>query len=205
MRGNLHGHPCRVRAMTLAFMLVGMFLAGVTQATTYFPGADNFNEEWYGGQLKALRERPLCCVQLSAARVVRFLWLRSFHHPVVIRLNELPDGRWRMTVKIGSGAGGYAPRRQLRESQHICRADEVATVLALFDPKSPFWSMPSDEPVSTDGAIEEVHVDGAQWIVEARDNTRYHWVDRFSPESGPIREFGMHLMTLSRQKLGPIY
>lgn len=194
-----------MRAITLAFVLAAVALAEAAQATTYFPGTDDFKEEWYGGQLKALHEDSLCCGGSSDARVVRFLWLRSFHHPVVIRLNELPDGRWKMTVKIGRGAGGYRPRKQLTESERIYRAAEVTRVLALFDRNSPFWSIASDEPVSTDGELQEVHVDGAQWIVEARDTSRYHWVDRFSPESGPIREFGMQLMTLSRQRFGPIY
>jgi hypothetical protein len=54
-------------------------------------------------------------------------------------------------------------------------------------------------------ALVEVHLDGAQWIIAVRDETRYHYVDRFSPQEGPIREPGQQLIALSHQDLGPIY
>ena len=51
------------------------------------------------------------------------------------------------------------------------------------------WSMESDEPlkVTADGGIV-VGADGAQWLLEGADQSRYHFVDRWFHQDDPSFE-----------------
>ncbi|HJZ66445.1 MAG TPA: hypothetical protein VKD70_19120 [Candidatus Acidoferrum sp.] len=55
-----------------------------------------------------------------------------------------------------------------------------------------------DEP-----ALEERNgLDGARWIFEGIKGGKYHVVDRWSPEKGPVRKIGLAMMTkLAKLKL----
>ena len=66
-----------------------------TAADCYFPkGAlqhgnarsDAFEGQWFGEQLSALHEPSLSCGFPGVA--VRFTWLRTFHHPVSVRVTD---------------------------------------------------------------------------------------------------------------------
>ena len=53
-----------------------------------------------------------------------------------------------------------------------------------------------------DGDEKEVHLDGAQWILEGVRNGKYHVVDRWSPEKGdPVRGIGILALKLGRFKI----
>lgn len=200
----------QMRTAAMVLSVVWLLAGCAAAAQRFFPEAPDFQEHWYGGQLQALHEKPLCCETGDHGRVIRFVWLRSFHHPVVIRLTERKPGSWRLVTKIGGGAAGYAPRGTLAEYERAVSSSEVAAVISQVDPTAQFWRMPSAEPPSRTclpdkECLVEVHLDGAQWIIEVRDEARYHYVDRFSPEDGPIRELGARLMALSHQHFGPIY
>lgn len=188
-------------------------LASAADAPRFFPGIDAFHGEWYGKQLQALQEQSLCCNSTERGRVVRFVWLRSFNHPVVIRLNESTNGSWSLVTKVGSGAGGYDPGTLLSQEQRTLSADQVAAMRSLFNPTSWFWSTASAETTTTvakcprDPGKECVTIggDGSQWIVEVRDGDRYHYVDRWSPKDGPMRALGEHIMAVSHQDFGKVY
>ena len=188
-------------------------LASAADAPRFFPGIDAFHGEWYGEQLHALQEQSLCCDTTDRGRVIRFTWLRSFHHPVVIRLNESLNGSWSVVTKIGTGAGGYAPRTILSQAERMLTARHAAAMRSLFNPTSWFWSTVSAQTTNAvancarDPTSECVtlQVDGSQWIVEVRDGDRYHYVDRWSPEQGPLRELGEQIMALSQQDFGKVY
>ena len=89
-----------------------------TAQTTYFPNhafdsdarLNKFLDDWYSQQLRALREPSLLTQSKNQADTsYRFLWLRTFHHPIAVRSDLKPDGSSILTTKIASGAGGYAP------------------------------------------------------------------------------------------------
>jgi hypothetical protein len=202
-----------MRAAAVGLLAGWIAVASAADAPRFFPGIDAFHGDWYGKQLQALQELPLCCDATDRGRVVRFIWLRSFHHPVVIRLNESMNGSWRAVTKIGTGAGGYEPGTILSQAQRTLTADQAATVVSLFNPTSWFWSTMSSTrtasvancPRDPGNECVTIGVDGAQWIVEVRDGDRYHYVDRWSPESGPVRKLGEQLMALSQQDFGKVY
>jgi hypothetical protein len=51
----------------------------------------------------------------------------------------------------------------------------------------------------------DIGLDGSQWLLEAADSHGYHFVDRFSPESGGVRDLGLALLRLTGWEFKPIY
>src|SRR5215471_9631010 len=97
-----------------------VFLVAVvaTAATAdYFPEGSlgdthaehEFAAAWYSKHLAALSEPPLWKVsrQHPAVEEYRFLWLRTFHHPLSVRLTVASDSAGTLTYKETSGKGGY--------------------------------------------------------------------------------------------------
>jgi hypothetical protein len=53
---------------------------------------DAFVREWYSMHLRAMGEPSLSCGLPSEEEVYRFLWLRTFHHPIAVRIVRTADG-----------------------------------------------------------------------------------------------------------------
>jgi hypothetical protein len=54
---------------------------------------DSFLSGWYSKHLKALEEPFLFLEsERSSAESYRFVWLRTFHHPVILRVGIRGDG-----------------------------------------------------------------------------------------------------------------
>lgn len=83
----------------------------------------------------------------------RFLWLRTFHHPVAIRIDVNADGTSRLTKKISSGAGGYAPGK-LIENDTMALTKEQADWFLREIEGNKFWQLPSiqETPGGCDGS-----------------------------------------------------
>jgi hypothetical protein len=200
-----------MRALTAGLLFVWIAQATAADVPQFSPDIGSFKDQWYGKQLQALQERPLCCASGSGGRVIRFLWLRSSHHPVVVRLIEAKHGNWQTVIKVGNGIGGRdpAPDATFTEEEHSLSAAQAAALLAAFEPASWFWSTASEasEKCVADPGTECISVsgDGGQWIFEARDGARYHYVDRFSPNAGPVRNLGERFLALSQRDLGKVY
>ena len=79
----------------------------------------DFEVQWYSGQWRAAQEPSIYEASKSpsaATTTYRFTWLRTFHAPVIVRIDVDPRGRMRLTAKQLSGKGGYAPAMWLRRS-----------------------------------------------------------------------------------------
>jgi hypothetical protein len=159
---------------------------------SYFPpgvlDCDGFTSGWYSKCLRALGEPSLWALSRSdpRAEVYRFLWLRSFHRPVSIRLVLNSDRTASLTSKITSEAGGLEPGTLIHNETIPVGPHQVWLFSAQFL-QSHFWDLPARERPG--GA------DGAGWILEAVADGRYHIVDRWSPpESDPVHMLGMTLM-----------
>jgi len=109
------------------------------------------------------------------------------------------------------GAGGFNPGSVVIDEQRELSAADADRVLAKITHGSEFWMLPESLPrvqsrSLPDGSVElRITSDGAQWIVEVRDGDDYHFVDRWSPEEGLVREIGLLLMSLSKQEFGSVY
>lgn len=183
-----------------------LLVNSVVIAQQYFPNhafdkrddLNNFKVKWYQKPLEALKEPSLW--DLSQARgpdeVYRFLWLRSFHHPVSVRLSISSDGTGTLTTKVCTGAGGYEPGKLIVNRNEKIGADRVKWFLDRIDEQQ-YWSLPTEEEDPN-----TIGLDGAQWVLEAVKNGNYKVVDRWSPEKGPIKNLGLILvLDFARLKL----
>lgn len=161
----------------------------------------DFDANWYGLVWRAAQERSLyeASGKWSSAdrRSVRFTWLRTFHPPVVVRIDETAPHQFRLTAKeLGEGKGGYSggpiTRRVTRdltpaEGAQVERALSADRVLSL--------------PQTGCGRDS----DGAMWIIDANDHGSYRFVQRWRPTEGPVRRFGDLMLDLTGWTLEPRY
>jgi len=141
-------------------------------------------EDWYGGQLRAMGETQLCEGGGDhVGTTFRLTWIPSFHPSVTVRVITAPDG-YRLIGKILNGAGGYEPGSVAHETTIALSVGDVSILTQRFA-EARFWELPTiPAPDSTIG------LDGAQWILEGLSAGRYHVVDRWSPEpAGPDGAF----------------
>jgi hypothetical protein len=185
--------------LTIAFAVLVAPAQVSRPPVKYFPDAsldlrrDHFKRDWYSAQLDALQEPSLYqMAKASNSESYRFLWLRTFHHPVAVRVDVKPDGTGMLTVKITTGAGGYRPGTISENRSQLLSKKQIATFLAMVDDVQ-FWKAPN--PVD-----DQRGTDGSQWIIEGVKDGRYHVVDRWSPTSGVARQLGS-LMVFDLAKL----
>jgi hypothetical protein len=123
----------------------------------------------------------------------RFLWLRSFHQPIAIRLTIRPDGTAQLTGIEMSGKGGYDPGIVATTQIIEISQDQTHQFQDLLQ-TTEYWSMPT-----VDVRLHEERIrDGAEWILEGARDGCYHVVARLSPQNGTYREACLYLLKLSK-------
>jgi hypothetical protein len=176
----------------MQILLVLFFAFTLTAETAYFAKGvlglgdqeDQFRASWYGRNLRALQEPSLFALtKTPSSESYRFLWLRTFHHPVSVRVDCKPDGSSIVIAKITSGAAGYDPGIVSQTSSHTMTKEQTQAFLKHVAAAN-FWQMPSQD-------YERGGADGAQWVIEGVKNGNYHLVDRWTPESGAVHDLGM--------------
>lgn len=155
-----------------------------------------FLAEWFSARLLAMEEPSLW--ELSNHRVMpvyRFLWLRTFHSPVSVRLNANDDGTATAEIKVGSGLAGFGPGQPT--SQATAAIPERDTYLFLEKVRATdFWSLPT-----YDG---QGGLDGSEWIIEGVQERKYHLVRRWTPRGGGCRVLGLaFLFELGKLEIPP--
>jgi hypothetical protein len=147
---------------------------------------DQFKADWYSQELKVLEEPSLLQVAGNpSAESYRFLWLRTFRHPVAIRLDMRRDGIGVLTTKVASGTGGFKPGHLVENTSRPLTREQTQAFLARAK-KVDFWLLPSH-------VNDQTGTDGSQWIIEGVKEGKYHIVDRWSPREGAVRELGVTL------------
>ncbi len=153
------------------------------------PKGDTFRTNWYTKHLKALDEPSLWALSRSDSRatVYRFLWLRSFHHPVSVRLIIEHDRSGKLVTKITGGAGGYEPGSLiLNESKPVGK--QLTTHFLSQIVGTHFWELETDR--------QPGGLDGSQWILEGVSDGHYQIIDRWSPgPKDPLRTLAVTLMS----------
>jgi hypothetical protein len=182
------------------------FPPGVLDTT---PQGHELKAGWYGKQLKALHEPSLWELSRNDPKVeaYRFLWLRSLHHPVAVRLVVRQGGSGWMHVRMTSGQSGYETGRIIRYGVSWLTKSKTQSLVAALA-AADFWNLPTLVGVNEarpglDGTVG-IGLGGAQWVVEGVKDGRYHVVDRWSPGSeDPVREIGMLSLKLGRFRVRP--
>lgn len=187
----------------------GANIAGVSNADTllapsnnkqyYFPfkvagdsgasGIDTFENKWYSVQLFAMKE-PVIYSGKSENEIYRFTWLRSFHHPIAIRV-EKHEETYILTWKMCNGAGGYRPGKLIVYKQLIIDKANWSEFKSQID-QMDFWNLKTHQKV--------FGCDGAEWILEGKKGNSYHIVDRWSDE-GPAEYYKCCKYLLSLTKI----
>ena len=195
-------HPVRLSSVLLLFFATCCF----GQAIAYFPDhvlgddarVEKFKVDWYSKGLTALHEPSLWEESKNhKTPIYRFLWLRSFHHPVSVRLDVQSDSTGLVTTKVTSGQGGYSPGKIIENQIRKLTREQTRWFLDLVD-EVKFWDLPTNPPKESD----VIGVDGAQWIVEGVRDAQYHIVDRWSPDKGEVHTLGITmLIDLAKLKL----
>jgi hypothetical protein len=184
------------------------FVASVAilcQTQQYFPAGSlgatasqhQFRADWYSKHLIALREHSLLTQsrEQTAGEIYRFLWLRTFHHPICVRLSIRRDGTAVLTSKETNGKGGYQPGKLIHTTTRELSKEEVRSLRERFD------SVVSRQP-PTKRDDASVGLDGAQWIFEASQMGSYRVVDRWSPPTGdPVHALGTMLLDMADFRL----
>jgi hypothetical protein len=138
--------------------------------TVYFPkGADNSDPK----HLAAMEEPSLYERRTDkAVEQYRFLWLRTFHRPIAVRIQKNSKGILLRIVRL-SGAGGYEPGHIEHDERFALTTNHWDGFLKLLD-KSAFWHMPTAEE-------DAGGFDGSRWVLEGQAAGTYHVVDRWTP------------------------
>jgi hypothetical protein len=137
---------------------------------------------------------------LVAANVesYRFLWLRSFHPGISVRIWKCSLGYCLTAKQLDSVDryvdGKFVPSAKLAvNNSRPLSADDWDRFLSLLD-RSYFWSLPT-----VDGG--PMANDGAEWLLEGAIGSKYHLVDRQSPQTGDYRDACLYLLKLSELKV----
>jgi hypothetical protein len=150
----------------------------------------DFRARWYASQLRALGEPTLSeNTSGNAESTYRFTWLRTFDHPIAIRIIVHSNGAGTLTAKVADGTGGYKLGNLIANSTREIDVKKIRHLRELLRTLD-FWNMPP-EPAPNEKVAE---LDGAQWIFEASNEGNYHVIDRWSPRSGPVRELGLYMV-----------
>lgn len=170
-----------------------------TSSSSYFPRdpqsqrewPGQFRTDWYTKHLTAMKEAPLSFPDEQVRESYRFLWLRSFHNPVAVRLWKTDTEQF-ISVRETSGAGGYEPGDLILMTQRKLSQDEWDAFMRVLE-YACYWEQPTEE--------DDAGLDGARWILEGFREGRYHSVDRWTPQRGSFYEVCLYMLKLSRLKI----
>ena len=158
--------------MLVAFLA----LSRLSAESVYFP-EELAADGWYEKFLVAMKEPPLYRPPTDTrAEQYRFLWLRSFHKGIAVRVAKADAGVTLRVVRV-AGQGGYEPGDIEQDQTIDVTAQDWAAFKRLLE-EADFWQLPREEK------MDEIVLDGSQWILEGRLENRYHVVDRWTPVSG---------------------
>ena len=169
----------------------GVVFRSDTSADGYFPapGIDPLLGRRYGRTLLEMGEPPFPGAQLPGnVRVLRFLWARSFHPTIAVRIvrraghcrvtttvQALPETTWgapdsmRIQTALSTQPGAILRRDSTDVAVHACENLEQDLIASGLWTTTPF--------------DDHRGVDGTGWIFEAMDSRGHHVMERWSPDS----------------------
>ncbi|MEE8522435.1 MAG: ankyrin repeat domain-containing protein [Thermoanaerobaculia bacterium] len=135
----------------------------------------------------------------------RFLWIRTFDEPLMVRVDGRANGSAVLTAAILDGQGGYEFGLPGHRVTRVVKPRRWRAFRELVEAAA-FWQLPA-----VARPFDAVVLDGASWALEGRRNGGCHVVWRYSPApDGPWADFRrLCRMLLDLAKLGstarPVY
>ena len=137
---------------------------------TFTSSAANLQVAWYSRDMYQLGETPLWPPSADNENTYRFTYLGAFTGPRAVTLTVLPDGGGKIRMSVLDES-----RDRVKSEQTLTvPKDRVSDFLRRLD-GAHFWEM----------ATESQHrgFDGAEWIMEGVQESRYHIAVRWCPDS----------------------
>jgi hypothetical protein len=189
------------------------------------PNVDSFVQDWYSSALYSFNE-PRLFQDYLGHNIYRFLWLRSFHRPVVFVLQQKDGCVWLNTKMLDrqprfhdDRIGGVPKDDQyeyITEGFFVDK-NEPDLLVRIADRKANIVynnSIALSQKVWNDFEhlltkanfwklptnIDDGSTDGASWLIEAHLKDKYHLVDYHSPYNNEFAKAGLFLINLSGLK-----
>ena len=153
----------------------------------YFsPVTNSFSVEWYSKVLIMMDEKPLPAL-IDEEESYRFLWLRSFNHPIAIRVSRTGSFHSVVVKELSETDPDKPAKIESFEVRQLSTADWNGFMQHLETTR--FWQMPAD--------IDVVGCDGAHWVLEGYREGHYYVVDRWSPQPGAYQDACLYVLKKS--------
>ncbi len=126
--------------------------------------------ERFSRHLAALKE-PVLYNDSSNYEIYRFTLLRSFRHPIAIRIAKYYND-YRIYWKVCNGAGGFDPGKlKVQKLKKIKKDDwdKFQRMLVLCN----YWNLKNIQDCPS--------LDGSQWILEGKAHNKYLVINKKSP------------------------
>ncbi|GAB2842214.1 hypothetical protein [Ferruginibacter profundus] len=194
------------------------------------PKADSFVQNWYSSALYSFKE-PLLSQNFVGHNIYRFLWLRSFHRPVVFTLHQSEDQVWLNTkildhqprfhddryggvpkedrdkyFRAGYVADKQAPDLLVRiadRKANIVFNNTISLSKKEWNEFEQLLSKANFWKLPTN--IDDGSTDGARWVIEGHFKNKYHVVDYHSPDNSDYAKAGRFLIKLGELQDEKIY
>ena len=205
--------------------------------TSYFPdsilldtviikiGIDSFMLNWFSSALYASKE-PILYNYYLGQDIYRFLWLRSFHRPVIISLHKDGDKVWLTIKELNKQPefideytpiqfeppkflpNGEPDTKQVRykdvpKRKIIKKADRKADIILNQTTNLTVKEWVEFEALLNNCSfwtskpyIESMGLDGSEWMIEGHLKNKYWVVTRWSPKDN-FRKTGEYLIKKS--------
>lgn len=169
-----------------------------------YPSSPGFAETRYAYHLAAMGEPSLWCGASQDTETYRFLWLRSFHDYVAVRIYRRGGVYGLEAVVLRQDeyehVPGQAPRvTKGQVSKRVTKALSAAQwrhLLAALD-EARFWHMRTT-------TLDLIGIDGADWVVEGRRAGQYHAASRHGASAlWPVGNLFLELAGLG--DIEPVY
>ena len=116
----------------------------------------------------------------------RFILLRTFHNPIIVRLEKHRDSV-KIYWKITDGKGGYGLGKMFVNETKTLSIEDWNNFEKLVD-NTKFWTLSSFDN-------NEIGNDGSTWLIEGKKQGKYHLVERWC--GGEISSLGKKLLELT--------
>ena len=147
--------------------------------------------EWLKSQLVGLHEDCLYNNRNNRnSTIYRFTWLRSFHHPIAIRIEKI-ENKIMLYWKVGKGAGGYEPKGLKKSGKKRLSLKEWTEFERLVK-GSNFDSLPNEKYIPM--------TDGATWTLERKTSDSFKAHHSNCPNK-EIKEACLYLLSLTKIKI----
>ncbi len=161
-----------------------------------WPILDDFTDKWYSEYPIATGLKPIYDQKVSNDDyVIRFIWITSFDDSAVITVSR-SGSKNRLNASRFSYQGLDDEKRAIDSIARDLSDIETDSLMSLF----------IKQKIKEQSFRDcNLGIDGAQWIVEIADKDGYYFVDRWSPDKGPIYDVGIAMLGLSGWTFKEIY